>query len=86
MYDKIVRTGVFSVIPSEFDNLSAEYMNYKGRVAATAFRDKVGDAWNYKVYIYDVLGRVLFFDVKYGNLPWKRKKTEYDAANNMIKL
>ncbi len=37
------------------------------------------------MYIYDVLGRVLFFDVKYGNLPWKRIKNEYDAANNMIK-
>ncbi|QOJ28867.1 MAG: hypothetical protein HRU80_08215 [Ignavibacteriales bacterium] len=85
MYDTQSRTGVFGALPSEYDNLAAEYRNYKGLLAATAFKDKAGDPWNYKVYIYDALGRVLFFDVKYGNLPWKRIKNEYDAANNMVK-
>ncbi len=81
MYDNYERTGVFSSLPPH----NSENMNIKGRLTATAFRDKPGDVWNYKIYHYDYLGRVKWFQVKYGDNGWKDITNEYDHQGNLVK-
>ncbi len=84
MYNKYERTGVFSSLPNYSSN-DIKNMNLKGRLVSTAFRDKPGDTWNYKIYHYDYLGRIKRFQVKYGNNDWKDIFSEYDHQGNLTK-
>lgn len=58
-------------------------MNLKGRLVATAFRDKPGDAWNYKYYSYDHLGNVNGEWIKLGSNAWKSITSTYDQLSNL---
>lgn len=84
MYDKYIRTGVFTYLPQAFaDSLT----NPKGKLVATAFRDKTSPTtWSYKVYSYDHLGRVkdeyVFFQ---STSAYKKITNEYDNLGNLIK-
>lgn len=83
MYDSYVRTGIFA----NLTNFTAGILkNIKGRLVATAFRDKNTGAWSYKVYSYDHLGRVkdlyVYFQTTYA---YKKISTDYDNLGNVIK-
>lgn len=81
MYDSYTKYSVFTNITSDPDaNMNSK--NLKGRLVATAFRDKVNQQWNYKVYGYDYFGRVNFYAVKIGATNWKKIYTNYDGLGN----
>ncbi len=84
MYDNYERTGVFTSLPS-FSPEQIDDMNLKGRLVATAFRDKPGDTWNYKIFHYDYLGRIKKSQVKYGDNNWKDINNNYDHQGNLTK-
>lgn len=89
MYDKFERTGIFSNISSGYGSILANIKNIynlRGKLVATAFRDKPGDAWSYKLYGYDVLGRCRTMIV-YFNSGSNRKTiaNEYDNLGNLVK-
>ncbi len=85
MYDKYERTGVFSEL-----NGVSPYMlnkqNLKGRLVATAFRDKLTDPWSYKVYAYDARGRISNMWV-YDRNDYNPRRiiNEYDNFGNIVK-
>ncbi len=89
MYDKFERTGIFSNITGGdgliLFNFNNNY-NLRGKLVATAFRDKLEDAWSYKLYGYDVLGRCKMVIV-YFNSGSNRKTivNEYDNLGNLTK-
>jgi hypothetical protein len=83
-YDKFPNTGVFSSIslPPIFVN----QLQPRGQLVATAYRDKVGDPWNYKVYGYDYLGRINNYWIKDSKLNnWKTIHNYYDNLNHLTK-
>ena len=84
MYDKYIKTGAFSGMSDPITGIGD--MNLKGKLVATAFRDKIGDSWNYKVYGYDPLGRVTFYAIKLANKNWKKLYYTYDNLGNVTKL
>ena len=59
MYDKYTASGVFPVT-----SYGSALTNLKGRLAATAFRDKSGFQWGYKLYDYDYNGRIIHSVIK----------------------
>ena len=82
MYDDYSRTGVFANLPNfAFGTLQ----NLKGRLVATAFREGT-NAWSYKIYSYDYLGRIkdeyVFFQ---STSAYKKITNEYDKLNNIVK-
>ncbi|MBE0539125.1 MAG: hypothetical protein IH620_05385 [Ignavibacterium sp.] len=84
MYDNYVRTGVFDNL---YSFAAGTLQNLKGRLVATAFRDKTSStAWSFKVYSYDHLGRVkdeyVFFQ---STSAYKKITNEYDNLGNLIK-
>ncbi|MBM4176315.1 MAG: RHS repeat protein, partial [Ignavibacteria bacterium] len=85
MYDKYQKTGVFAAMPDPINPDSIKSGNIKGRLTAIAFRDKVNESWNYKVFTYNHLGRVKNLWVKFGSNPWKRIINEYDHQGNLVK-
>ncbi|MDP2363263.1 MAG: RHS repeat-associated core domain-containing protein, partial [Ignavibacteria bacterium] len=85
MYDKYVKTGIFTNMPNPHLASFISGKNLKGKLVATAFRDKPGDPWSYKVYTYDYLGRVHYYWVKIGNKNWRVVINEYDNLGNTIK-
>lgn len=54
-YDSFVQSGVF--VDQDLQQ-SFAFENPKGRLTASAYRDKPGQTWNYKLYSYDHLGRI----------------------------
>lgn len=82
VYDDYMLNGVFENISDPGDFLPK---NRKGKLVATAFRDKLNDNWNYKVYSYDELGRVKYFWIKYGSNGWKDIQNDYDHTGNLVK-
>ncbi|QQS36968.1 MAG: RHS repeat protein [Ignavibacteriales bacterium] len=86
MYDKYYKSGVFTNMPDPYVSTTIlKYGNHKGRLVATAFRNKLGEPWSFKVYSYDAVGRVDDFWVKYENQSWKWVKNSYDHAGNLTK-
>ncbi len=85
MYDKYNKTGVFLNMPNPHLESFIKSKNLKGKLVATAFRDKPGQSWSYKVYTYDYLGRVDYYWVKMANKNWKVVINEYDNLGNVIK-
>lgn len=85
MYDKYFKTGVFTSMPNPHLTSFISDKNLKGKLVATAFRDKPGDQWNFKVYTYDYLGRVHYYWVKMGSENWKVIINEYDNIGNLAK-
>ena len=83
MYDKYLRTGVFANLPQAFaDSL----INLKGKLVATAFRDKTSNSWSYKLYSYDHLGRVRDEYVFFQSIrAYKKIANEYDNLGNLTK-
>lgn len=82
MYDNYTRTGVFANLP----NFAAGTLqNLKGKLVATAFREST-NAWSYKIYSYDYLGRIkdeyIFFQSTSVN---KKITNEYDKLDNLVK-
>ncbi|MFC2094553.1 RHS repeat domain-containing protein, partial [Bacteroidota bacterium] len=70
-------------------NFPMSWINDKypeGRLVATAFRDKPGMTWSYKLYAYDHLGRVTDFYIYFNNTTsYKRVSSEYDNLGNLVK-
>ncbi len=87
MYDNYENTGVFIHItnPPPSLNYLRNHGNHKGRLVATAFRNRLGDQWSFKVYSYDALGRIDDLWIKFENQNWKWIRNEYDHAGNLIK-
>jgi len=83
MYDEFSTSGIF---PNVSFSYSSQMQNLKGRLAGTAFRDAVGDSWNYKFYSYDPLGRVDKFWIKESNMNnWMCITNDYNHIGNLIK-
>lgn len=82
MYDSYVRTGIFSYL-TNFPSGTLE--NLKGKLVATAFRDKINGYWSYKVYSYDNMGRVkdeyVYFQT---TSAYKKISNVYDNLGNLI--
>ena len=61
-------------------------MNLRGKLVATAFRDKNTGSWSYKVFSYDYLGRIkdeyIFFQ---STSVYKKITNEYDKLENIVK-
>jgi RHS repeat-associated protein len=74
MYDKYLKSGIFARMPDPFvwsqDDANSS-RNLKGKLVLTAFRDKPGQGWNYRIYLYDYLGHVNHIFQKFGTSPWK---------------
>ncbi len=87
MYDKYISTGVFSNINTPVSIGGINNKNIKGRLVATAYRDKPGDPWNYKIYLYDELGRVQYFYVfaRIESNVWIKVENIYDNTGNVVK-
>lgn len=79
MYDSYNPIGVFSTMSFPY---SSSLGNLNGRLVGTAFRDKPGDPWNYKLYSYDYLGRIKYDFVKLPNGQWKQIVHLYDNSGN----
>ncbi|MCU7522759.1 MAG: RHS repeat protein, partial [Ignavibacteria bacterium] len=85
MYDVYRKEGVFKQMPDPFTWLQYDAnssRNLRGNLVATAFRDKPGQGWNYKIYLYDQLGRVNHMYIKVGRNSWKLVFTQTDNIGN----
>ncbi len=80
VYDNYTNEGIFSAVPPES---AIDYNNYKGRLAETAFRDKPGEPWNFKIYEYNYSGNVKKYHVKYADI-WSNLVNTYDHLGNLI--
>ncbi|MBI2418374.1 MAG: RHS repeat-associated core domain-containing protein [Ignavibacteriales bacterium] len=83
MYDSYVKTGAFANLDDPAESIVEK--NRIGRLVAVAFRDKLEDPWNYKVYSYDAQGNVLYYYIKFRSTAWKKIENKYDHAGNLVK-
>ncbi|MFH0733188.1 MAG: hypothetical protein V1773_01845 [bacterium] len=91
LYDIATGTGVFSstygfTTPPGLTNLivNTEW-NIKTRLFARAFRNQIGEVWNYELFNYDQLGNVKENWIKYENKSWKKVVSEYDLMSHLTK-
>jgi len=83
MYDNYIRSGVFDSLEYK-STQQIEEMNLKGRLSATAFKDRLSDDWSWKYYEYDYLGNIKKLNIKLANKPWKFIENEYDHIGNLV--
>ena len=84
LYDNFTKYGIFQQMSAPLPDSMLAKGNLKGRLAATAFRDKAGDSWSYKIYQYDPSGQVVSFWLKYKNDAWRNVVSTYDLAGSLI--
>lgn len=89
MFDKFERNGVFDKITLGYGVLqinSNNNFNLKGKLVATAFRDKTGEPWSFKLYGYDEMGRCKRMWIYYANgTQFKQVYSDYDNLGNLVK-
>ncbi len=80
-FDEYSGTGVFAGVTAPIPLM----INLKGRLAATAFRDKPGQPWSYKYYGYNERGQIKYYYLSYQGGALKGILYEYDKLGNIVK-
>lgn len=82
MYNNYFNTGVFTELPDLTPGI-LDNMNIKNRLVAVAFRDKLGDSFNHKMYQHDPKGRIKEFSTRLAPYGWKSIYNKYDNLENL---
>lgn len=75
-------SGVFTDLPTGYSQKNFT----RGRLAATAFRSRLGEQWSFKYYRYDERGNIAKYWVKLDGLGWKEMTNTYNSQNMTTKF
>ncbi|NOS85708.1 MAG: hypothetical protein HOP31_11250 [Ignavibacteria bacterium] len=85
VYDTVSLAPVSDVF-TDFPTGYSQKNFTRGRLAATAFRTRLGEPWSYKYYRYDERGNIVKYWVKIDGLGWKEMTNTYNSQNMTTKF